>query len=101
MDFLLTKFVRWLVLLFNPTARAADRNETGNRLLERGQGELAAAAFSEAIRLDPSLAAAHCNRAAIHYQMGRYQEALTDVNEALRLDPQFGIAYALRGHVHL
>lgn len=101
MEFLLSKVVRWFALLFNPAARAADRNQTGNRLLERGQSELAVAAFSEAIRLDPTLAAAHCNRAAVHYQMGRYPEALADVNETLRLDPHFGIAYALRGHVHL
>ncbi len=101
MEFLLGKVVHWFVLLFNPAARAADRNATGNALLERGESDLALAAFSDAVRLDPNLAAAFCNRAAIHYEAGRYPEALVDLNEAIRLDRNFGLAYALRGHAYL
>lgn len=43
--------------------------------------------LSEAIRLDPSDAAAFNNRGIVHTDKGNLEDALKDFNEAVRLQP--------------
>jgi len=53
----------------------------------------------EAIRLDPTNAAAWNGRGAVKHGLGRYEEALLDLDEAIRLDPTHAIAWRNRGAV--
>src|SRR5262249_54047897 len=53
--------------------------------------------YNEAIRLDPTLAAAFNHRGNAHYAKGDDDRAIADYNEAIRLDPQFVLAYRNRG----
>lgn len=71
------------------------------RGLERDlSGDLqgAIADYSEAIRLDPTLAVAYSNRGAVLTDLADYQNAIVDLDEAIRLDPNFAGAYSTRGN---
>jgi len=61
--------------------------ESGKLWLRRDDTERAAAAFAEAARLMPALAAAHANLAAALGEMERPGEALSALEQAVRLDP--------------
>jgi tetratricopeptide (TPR) repeat protein len=61
----------------------------------------AIADFSEAIRLDPSFAAAYSSRGAARFYQGDSDLAIADCSEAIRLDPPNAIkAYTLRASVY-
>ena len=53
--------------------------------------------FTEAIRLDPKLAVAYCNRGIAYEKQHNFDKAISDYNEAIRLDPNFALAYYNRG----
>ncbi|GAA4418876.1 tetratricopeptide repeat protein [Nibrella viscosa] len=53
--------------------------------------------YTEAIRLDPTYAAAYNNRGNTKYNLGQYQPAIYDFDEAIRLDPTYAYAYNNRG----
>ncbi len=53
-------------------------------------------AYGEAIRLDPSFAAAYNNRGLIHMEIGQYYEAITDFTRALTLAPDMVNVYVNR-----
>jgi tetratricopeptide (TPR) repeat protein len=55
--------------------------------------------LSEAIRLDPTYAAAYVGRAYVWRSRSDYAKAMDDCNEAIRLDPQFAPAYTGRAAV--
>ena len=54
-------------------------------------------AYSEALRLDPSMAAAYNNRGNIHSENDHHDAAMDDYGTALRLRPGFGEAHFNRG----
>ncbi len=58
---------------------------------------MAIADFNEAIRLNPTLPQAYCNRGVTYLHKGDYDRATADFNEAIRLDPKFAVAYYGRG----
>jgi tetratricopeptide (TPR) repeat protein len=60
----------------------------GDELYLAGSYEKAAAAYSEAVKLDPYLADCWLNLGNSLYFLGKYQEALNSYNAALALNPQ-------------
>ena len=56
--------------------------------------------YSEAIRLDPTLANAYNNRGITHSDLGDHAAAIGDYNEAIRIDPNDATAYINRGASH-
>jgi tetratricopeptide (TPR) repeat protein len=54
-------------------------------------------AVEEAVRIDPTHAAARSLRARIWVKAGRYQEAIDEANEAIRLNPDDSWAFNARG----
>jgi len=61
--------------------------------------EGALADYSEAIRLDPTLAEAYTGRASAFYRQSDYNNALIDCTEATHLDPTLADAYRKRASV--
>jgi tetratricopeptide (TPR) repeat protein len=64
---------------------------------QEGESDKAIADYTEAIRLDPKLAMAYCNRGVAYGSKGEYDKAIADCTEAIRLDPKLDLAYELRG----
>ncbi|MEO8394558.1 MAG: tetratricopeptide repeat protein [Chloroflexota bacterium] len=56
--------------------------------------------YTEAIRLNPHVAAAYYNRGLSLYQTGDYDGAIVDYSDALRIDPQYAMAYNNRAFVN-
>jgi tetratricopeptide (TPR) repeat protein len=73
-------------LLENGTA--AYWQDEGDKLYLAGSYEKAAAAYSEAVKLDPYLTNGWLNLGNSLYFLGKYQEALNSYNAALALNPQ-------------
>ena len=67
---------------------AADACQKGMACLEKKDYDAAIAAFTEAIRLDPTNAEAYCNRGRAHGMKGEYDRTISDCTEAIRLDPK-------------
>ena len=65
-----------------------------SKLALQGHGE---SDYDRAIELDPNLASAYCNRAAIEFDQTHLDRALTDFNRAIQLKPRLSIAYVGRG----
>ncbi len=70
-----------------PTPSADDHVAEGARLHELGQLEDAAAAFQEAIALDPEHAVAYFQLGMVYYDLGRFAESLAALEKAAELDP--------------
>lgn len=54
-----------------------------------GEQARAVADFGRALRLDPNLARAYFERAAIHHSRGAFDSAVADYDRALAIDPSF------------
>jgi tetratricopeptide (TPR) repeat protein len=81
---------------FTPNGRALERNRAGISLHQRGGYVAAIAEFTEALRLNPYLAAAFANRASAYYHLNRLEEALKDADEALCRQPNSLAALTIR-----
>ncbi|TAK09641.1 MAG: tetratricopeptide repeat protein [Candidatus Manganitrophaceae bacterium] len=66
----------------------------------RSQIEKAVYFFSEAVRLDPNVAAAHYNLGVVFLSQGKNQEAALHFSEALRMNPNDEIAHNDLGVVY-
>jgi tetratricopeptide (TPR) repeat protein len=64
---------------------------------QKGQFDWAIAASTDAIRSQPTLAAAYLQRGWAYNQLRQYDQAIMDCTEAIRLDPTSVTAYANRG----
>jgi tetratricopeptide (TPR) repeat protein len=90
------------------TAAAALRSQSpgaimdlGYGLLSLGRAEEAAAAFRQAINLDPKSAPAHTNLAIVLRSQGQVEEAISEYRKAIALDPRFATAHnGLGGALH-
>jgi tetratricopeptide (TPR) repeat protein len=65
----------------------------------RGRFEDALPLYDAALRLDPSLPAAHCNRAIVLQSLNRLDEALSGYDRAIELEPHNADAYFNRATV--
>ncbi|MEO1180300.1 MAG: tetratricopeptide repeat protein, partial [Cyanobacteria bacterium J06636_28] len=63
--------------------------------------EMAAADFSEVIRLEPRCADAFSNRSSVRHHLGNLAGAMQDVNQAIALNPSLANAYAQRGRIQV
>lgn len=62
-----------------------------------GEFALALADGDAAVRLDPKLASAWCNRGRAHAGLERVDEAIADFSQAIELNPDLSTAYSHRG----
>lgn len=85
----------WFASPVVDTATAA--NSRGVFHNNKGEYRKATAAFTKAIKLDPSLAIAYSNRGWAYIQLGQYEQAIADCTKAIELDPSLAIAYNCRG----
>lgn len=76
---------------------AAEFMARGQRLFETGRLDRAFDDFTQATRLDRTLAEAYSRRGVIFRQRGDYVSAIGDFNECISLDPKFASAYQGRG----
>jgi tetratricopeptide (TPR) repeat protein len=65
----------------------------GTRYAEQHQYDRAVDAFTQALRLNPSMAAAHLGLGSMYHNMGRLADAVESLTAAVRLDPQNAIAH--------
>src|SRR5262249_28231960 len=65
----------------------------GNAHREMKHLDKAIAAYTEAIRLNPSFAQAYTDRGVIYYRLDRYDEAIADYEKSLDLRPQHAPTY--------
>ena len=72
-------------------------NEQARAYLRQGEYRRAIGACNEAIRRDPSYAAAHYNRGLAYLRSGNYQDAIDNFGEAIRLTPEDSEAHMNRG----
>jgi tetratricopeptide (TPR) repeat protein len=91
-------------LLQAPAAPARESAATAFRAglaaQQAGELERAAAAYRQAIGLDPRLAEAHANLGAVLARLGRHDEAVQSYNRALTLDPRLNAARVNLGLAH-
>ena len=80
----------------DPTGALAS-NYRGNAWSAKGDYDKAIAAYDEAIRLNPRLAAAYTDRARAWLGKREWDKALADCDEAIRIDPKLPAAYLNRG----
>jgi tetratricopeptide (TPR) repeat protein len=80
-------------------ALAIERSNAGLANFERGAFDEAIAEFSQALKLDPKLAAALYNRGHTFVKMGRFDEAMSDLDAALLVEPALIQAYVARGDI--
>jgi predicted O-linked N-acetylglucosamine transferase (SPINDLY family) len=64
-------------------------NTLGNTLAQAGRHEDAAAAYRQALCLNPSLAEAHSNLGIVLCKLGRLDDGVASFQEALRLKPDY------------
>jgi Zn-dependent membrane protease YugP/Tfp pilus assembly protein PilF len=81
--------------------KAIESNNAGNLLGEQGDLAGAIAMYSQAIRLDPNLAQAYCNRGTSYTRAGRLDDALADLNRAVQLAPTAGDPRLCRAHLFM
>ncbi len=73
--------------------KALRHNERGLDLFSKGKLEQAVREYEEALRADPSLAAAHNNLGSAHFAAGRFGEAAASFRRACGLDAAYGQAH--------
>jgi tetratricopeptide (TPR) repeat protein len=85
-----------------PQQREAAREhfKRGKDHYDKEEAQQAISAFTEAIRLDPTLALAFMYRGDLLGDEEKPEEGIADLNEALRLDPSLALAHAYRSFIH-
>jgi cytochrome c-type biogenesis protein CcmH/NrfG len=76
-------------ILSAETMRAVTYQNLGTTLQEAGRLDEAAAAFEQALALEPGYAPAHNGLGSVRRQQGRFSEAISHLEAALRLRPDF------------
>jgi tetratricopeptide (TPR) repeat protein len=72
----------------------------GNAYFLKGNHDLAAQDYNEAIHLSPNNPYAHLGRGVNLSYRGDYDHAIEDLNEAIRINPSSALAYLDRGSVY-
>lgn len=72
---------------------AEAKKDEGNKLYKLKQYRQALPFYSEAIQLQPDVAAYYGNRSACYMMLGQFKEALEDARKAVSIDPKFVKGY--------
>lgn len=80
-------------------AKAEEERTKGNELYKNGDFPGAVAAFTEAIKRDPSDPRGYSNRASAYTKLAALPEALKDAEEAIKVDPKFVKGYIRKANV--
>ncbi|KAJ9480164.1 Heat shock protein STI1 [Pseudozyma hubeiensis] len=80
-------------------AKAELERTRGNELYKNGDFPGAVAAFTEAIKRDPSDPRGYSNRASAYTKLAALPEALKDSEEAIKVDPNFVKGYVRKANV--
>jgi tetratricopeptide (TPR) repeat protein len=80
-------------------AQAIERSNAGLACFEREAFDEAIGEFTQALKLDPKLAAALYNRGHTLLKMGRFDEAMSDLDAAVLVEPALIQAYVARGDI--
>ncbi|SPO27516.1 probable STI1 - Hsp90 cochaperone [Ustilago trichophora] len=80
-------------------SKAEEERTRGNELYKKGDFPGAVAAFSEAIKRDPSDPRGYTNRASAYTKLAALPEALKDSEEAIKVDPKFVKGYIRKANV--
>jgi len=81
----------------NEEDQATVQHNQGVEYCNKGDYDLAIAAFTEAIRLNPNYALSYRWRGYTYGEKGDYDREIADLNQAIRLDPNDATAYNNRG----
>jgi tetratricopeptide (TPR) repeat protein len=81
---------------FSDFTSTGDFNATG----QKAGVNKAIADYTQALKLDPNLAAAYYERGGSYWLIGDYDRAIKDFNTALRLNPNYAAAYNNRGDAY-
>lgn len=85
----------------NPALAHCSANDRGMEAFGAGRHSTAFDCFTEAIRLHPTSAVYHCNRAAAALKLGRPELAAQDAAAAAERDPGYLRAHLRAGRAHL
>lgn len=92
--------VMWVSKELARMASIRQAKESGDAAFKAGGFDLALGHYAEALKLDPEWdlmnAVLHCNRAAAHMALRRYEAAREDCAHALRRKPDYWKAYLRR-----
>jgi tetratricopeptide (TPR) repeat protein len=80
-----------------PLLRAADHNQRGRALRERGQLKASLESYDQALRLRPDFAQAWNNRGIVLAQMKRFAAAVASYDRAIAAMPEYAAAFNNRG----
>lgn len=80
-----------------PGSRALAYNARGFAYANKGDSERAILDYTEAIRLDPTIAFVYLNRGEEYIRKRDIDRAITDFNQAIRLNPKLATAHTARG----
>ena len=79
-----------------PLIRAYTETRQAQAEFQQGNHQEAIAHLDAALELNPNLANAYLNRAAVNLSLGHYKETITDCDNALKLNPDLVLAYINR-----
>ena len=86
-------FAKWQK---RPLIRAYTETRKGQTEIQQGKYQEAIACFDAALELNPNLANAYINRAAVNLLSGHHKETIADCDNALRLNPDSVLGYINR-----
>jgi tetratricopeptide (TPR) repeat protein len=79
---------------------AEGRINSGNTHFQNNECNEAIADYTEAIKMQPDLAAAYSDRASAYIEVKEYDKAIQDANQAVKLKPELPWAYAARASAY-
>ena len=81
-------------------ATVEGRIDSGNTHFQNNEFTEAVADYTEAIKMQPDLAAAYSDRASAYIEIKEYDKAIEDANQAIKLKPDLPWAYAARASAY-
>ncbi|EPY26571.1 stress-induced-phosphoprotein 1 [Strigomonas culicis] len=79
---------------------ARQKKEEGNEFFKNDKYPEAVAAYTEAIKRNPTEHTAYSNRAATYLKLGAFNDALKDAEKCVELKPDFVKGYTRKGHAY-
>ena len=97
---ILAKLFRWAVPGSVAKSGGEKVYDSAVRMQRQGRLEEAVDRYTEALRLDPTLAQAYSNRGTTYLSLGQPEKAVEDLDQAISISPTLAVAYSSRGLAH-